>query len=110
MTSTPLLVPVALADEVRIHDALLIVETPHIAFFALWNGSAFVVTGAHVISGSALAIALSSPDLITITVGDYALLLAIRPFPFVAAVDPSAAGCFPAIVPSLDADTTVAIH
>jgi len=110
LTSVPLLVPVAVSDVVRIRDALLPVGTPHIASTALWNGSASVGIAAHVVSGSTLAAALSTPDLVAITVGNCAPLLALRPFPFVSTVDLSAAGCFPAIVPSLDAHTTVAIH
>lgn len=110
LISAPLLVPVAVSDEVRILDTLLLVGTPHIASTARWNGSASVCIAAHVVSGSTLAAALSSPDLIAVTVGDCAPFLALGPFPFVSAVDLSAAGCFPAIVPSLDAHTTVAIH
>lgn len=56
-----------------------------------------------------MAASLSSPDLTTITVRDYALLPGRRPFPSVAAVDLFAARCLPAVGVSLVAHATVTI-
>ena len=110
LTIVPLLVLLALAVIFWILDALLCVGAPHISTKALGNNGALVVFAAHIFFGFTLAAARSPPDLISITVRDYALLFALRPFPFIPAVDQSAAFCFPAIVPSLVAHAPVAIH
>lgn len=84
-------------------------EAPHIATLALRNPCASVFAAVHVRLLSTLAGTVSAPDLVAVTVGDDALLSALRPFPFVAAVDLLAAGRFPAVVEAGIAHAAVAV-
>lgn len=107
--SAPLFGVLAVSDVVRVLDATLVLEAPHITSLAVWNLYARVFAAAHVILRSTLAATTSAPDLIAITVGDDTLLSALRPFPFVAAVDLLAAGRFPAIIEASIAHAAVAV-
>lgn len=108
--SAPLFGVPAVSDVVRILDAFLAFEVPHVAGLAPGDLHAGVLIAAHVILRSTLAATVSPPDLVAITVGDDALLPALRPLPFVAAVDLRAAGRLPVVTEASIAHAAVAVN